>query len=248
VKGLFVALAGPFSRFRFHEKEDEIMTRSLFRIVWTLLVLCLPVVMQGAPATFVSSGDQAYVEAKLDRGVRKLYTESRGDFRALLVLGEANNPELLKLSFVDASKRIVTMVLEFRTEKGTTSPGLEVDNEFIKSLSSDAKGFTDWQGRFASFPEKPTVSHVLTAGAFADPVATELVDAGGGFVFRSMRDWFCMCRTEIWPISGEVCVNAYYRCLLNTLCDAWDCLAVGGVNCGLVLEGAALCSPDMVEE
>jgi hypothetical protein len=230
------------------KRRDEIMTRSFLRIAWTLLALCLPaVVMQGAPATFVSSGDQAYVEVKLDRGVRKLYTESRGDFRALLVLGEANNAELLKLSFVDASKKIVTMVLEFRTEKGKASPGLAVDNEFIKSLRSDAKDFAEWQVRFASFPEEPTVSHVLTGMAFAEPVAPEIVDANGGFALRSMRDWLCMCQVPIWPDS-EVCADPYYRCLLNTLCDAWDCLAAIGGNCDVVVAGAALCSPDEVYE
>lgn len=223
------------------------MLRSLSRIVWTLLVLGLPVVVQGAPATFVSSGDQAYVEVKLDRGVRKLYTESRGGFRALLVLGEANNAELLRLSFVDASKKVVTIVYEFRTEKGKASPGLAVDNEFIKSLRSDAKGFADWQVRFASFPEEPTVSHVLTHTAFAEPVAPEIVYASGEFALRSMRDWFCMCQVPIWPKS-EVCKDPYYRCLLNTLCDAWDCLVAIGPNCDVVVAGAARCSPEEVEE
>lgn len=38
------------------------LARRISRVVCMLLVLCLPVLIHGAPATFISSGDHAYLK------------------------------------------------------------------------------------------------------------------------------------------------------------------------------------------
>lgn len=118
------------------------LARVLSRAGWMLLGLCLPVLLHGDPVKFISSGEQAYLEVTVEGSVHTIYTESRGDYKALMVLGERNNPELLKFSYADSSRKIATIVLELRSEEGVPSPGLPVaDNKFIGSLTSDAEGF-----------------------------------------------------------------------------------------------------------
>jgi hypothetical protein len=196
----------------------------MVRVVLTLLAVCLPVLIHGSPVVtqFVASGHQAYLEIALDDGrVQQIYTESRGDYKALMVFGEKSNPELLKYAFSDASKKIVTSVYELRTDKDVPSPGRDVaTNEFIKSLKSDEKGFADWQARFASFPEEPTSQKYAADPGFADPIDTVIVDGGGGIVFR-IKDWLCHCREG--RISS-LCIISATRCALDNLCTVWDCV------------------------
>ena len=128
------------------------MTPRIARVVWILVGLCLPALVQADPVKFISSGEKAYAEVTLDRGVHKLYTEWHGDFKALMVFGERNNPELLKISFIDASKTIVTFKIAFRTDEKTASPGSRIDNEFVQSLSSDADGLRSGRRGSPRFP------------------------------------------------------------------------------------------------
>lgn len=206
------------------------LARNLSRVVWMLFGLCLPVLVHGNPVKFISSGDSAYAEVTVDGRVQKIYTESRGDYRALFVLGERNNPEMLKFSYVDSSRKINTIVLELRSEKDVPSPGLEVaTNKFIASLRSDADGFGDWQERFSSFPEQPTDSAVVPDASFADPIGIEIFDEKGGLAARRIKDWLCGCQ-------HGVCFAANARCLMNALCGSWDCIETG--DWGPVCEGA----------
>lgn len=222
------------------------MTRIISRTLSTLFALCLPVLTYADTVTFLASGDQAYVEAKTKDGVQKIYTETRGDHKALMVLGEKNNPELLKFAFVDGSKKIVTIVVEFRSQKGAASPGLQVDNEFIKSLSSKAEGFTDWQTRFSTFSEQPTTASVLTNEAFADPtVGITFVDGNG--VFRSrLGDWLCHCKDGY---ISALCIVSATRCVLDNLCTVWDCVEeqYWTPECETALEYAKACLGEVEE-
>lgn len=214
----------------------------------TLLALCLPVLIHAQTlTTFVAQKNQAYAEVSIDGRIQKIYTESYGDNKALLVLGEKNNPELLKFSFVDASKKVVSVVVEFRTEKGVSPAGREAaENEFIKSLNSDDEGFRDWQARYSTFPEQSTSAMVLTDGGFADPVADEIVDGGsGGFVFR-LRDFLCHCRDG--RVSG-LCLPSAVRCVLDNLCTVWDCVEAEywTPECHTALEYARACAGEIEE-
>ena len=206
------------------------------KLGWMLLGLCLPVLVYGAPAKFISSGDQAFLEVTVDGSVQKIYTESNGDYKALMVLGEKNNPELLQFSYVDSSRKIVTMVLELRSEKDVPSPGLQVaDNKFISSLSSDADGFRDWQARFSSFPAQPTESYVVTDASFADPIGFEIVDEKGGIALR-IRHWLCNC-------PHGICFHTAGRCLMDALCKNWGCIEDGnwGPECEDAMQEARRC-------
>jgi len=238
------------------------IARAIRRAVWTLLGLCLPALIHAAPLTstaaaapktgrvssasatygvskFISSGEQACLEVTVDGILQKIYTEHNADYKALLVFGERDNPELLQFSFRDSSKRIVTHILEYRTEKDRVPPGRKVaDNEFIQSLRSDADGFRDWQARFSSFPEKPTGSAVLTDASFGNPTGITIVD-GDRIVFR-IRDWLCFCQRG--GIAAH-CFNSVLRCAFDNLCAAWGCIEAGewSAECHDSLERAKAC-------
>jgi hypothetical protein len=202
-----------------------------------LFALCLPVLVHGNPVKFISSGDYAYAEVTVDGRVHKIYTESRGDYRALFVLGEKNNPEMLKFSYADSSRKINTTVLELRSEKDVPSPGLEVaTNEFIASLRSDADGFADWQARFSSFPEKPTDSAVVPDASFADPIGIEIFDEKGGLAERRIKNWLCGCQHGL-------CFATNALCLMRALCGSWDCISTGnwGPECEAAHQEARQC-------
>lgn len=221
------------------------MARILSLAVSTLLAVSIHA--QTLTTNFVASKDQAYTEVSVDGRVQKLVTEYYGDNKALLVLGEKNNPEVLKFSFVDESKKVVSVVVEFRTEKGSAPAGLDVaGNEFIKSLSSDAEGFADWQAQFAAFPEQVTEHLVLTDPSFADPVADEVIDGNGGFVFR-IRDKLCKCREGF----ATVCLTmtSIVRCVLDNLCTVWDCLRSGEwtPQCSAAWQTAVECASLLVD-
>lgn len=216
------------------------MTRCVFRAVWTLVALCLPVLAHAVPAKFISSGEQAYAEVTVDGRVQKIYTEVRGDSRALLVLGEKNNLEILKFSFVDNSKKAVTAIVEFRVDAKIAVPGRQVaGNEFIRSLSSDADGFKDWQATFSTFPEQPTVDDFVADASFAD-FFVELFDAEGVFKPRSIRDQLCQCKNG--GITA-VCLQSGTRCYLDNMCKVWECIWSGHwtQECSDAWEAAKLC-------
>ena len=195
--------------------------RGISRVGAMLLGLCLPVLIHAAPVKFIASGDQAYLEVTVEGRVQKIYTESHGDYKALMVLGEKNNPELLQFSYSDSSRKIATMVLEFRSEKDVPSPGLQVaTNKFISSLSSDADGFRDWQARFSSFPEQPTDSYTIADASLAEPIGVEIFDEKGGLAERLIRNWLCHCRAGL-------CFHPAGRCLLDALCGSWGCIETG---------------------
>lgn len=225
----------------------------------SLSVLIQPVSIQAAPtrvathgdavvvSKFISSKNQAYLEISVDGRLQRVYTEFQGDYKALVVLGEKSNPELVEFSFLDSSKRIATYLLEFRTEKGQISPGRRIaDSAFLQSLKSDAPGFQDWQKRFSSFPEKPTSSGVFTDASFADPVSIDVL-TGGGITYRWMRDWLCHCREG--RVSG-LCFPSAVRCVFDNLCTVWDCIESGSwtAECETALQQAQACMGDEVEE
>ena len=212
-------------------------TRGVSRVGAMLLGLCLPVLIHAADVKFIASGNQAYLEVTVEGRIQKIYTESSGDYKAMLVLGEGNNPELLKFSYADSSRKIATMVLAFQSETDVPSPGLQVaTNKFISSLSSDADGFRDWQARFSSFPEEPTESVVVTDAAFADPIGVAIFDEKGGLAARLIRNWLCHCRAGI-------CFHAAARCLMDALCGHWDCIETGnwGPECEHAQQEARAC-------
>lgn len=211
--------------------------RGLSRVGSMLLALCLPVLIHAAPVKFIASGDQAYLEVTVDGRVQKIYTESHGDYKAMMVLGEKDNPELLQFSYADSSKKIATMVLAFQSEKDVPSPGLEVaTNKFISSLSSDADGFREWQARFSSFPEQPTESYAITDAAFADPIGVEIFDEKGGLAARFIRNWLCNC-------PHGICFHPAGRCLMDALCGSWNCIETGnwGPECEDAIQEARRC-------
>jgi|GEM_PF-3841219 len=213
------------------------------RISWILIGLCLPVLARAATSEvskFIASEERAYLEMTVDRAPHKIYTEYHGDYKAMFVFGEWDNPELLKVSYVDSSKTITTFILEFRTEKGRVSPGLQVaDNAFIQSLKSDAKGFDDWQKRFSSFPLEATDHRLLTDPAFADPGPLKLVD-GDEIVFRA-SDMFCVCNR--YGAAVTYCKDPNVQCAYNGLCKAWQCIEAGewGPECQDALDEAKQC-------
>ena len=217
--------------------------RVLRRTVWTVLGLCLPVLIHAAPtgevSKFISSGEQAYLEVMVDRSPHKIYTEHHADYKAMFIFGEKDNPELLEVSFLDSSKTITTFIVEFRTEKDRVSPGLPVaDNELIKSLKSDAKGFEDWQDRFSSFPVEPTDRGALTDASFADPSGIKIVD-GNEIIFRA-SNYFCYCRNG--GLSAA-CIISTLRCAMDNLCTVWRCIEAGewSPECHDALEAAKAC-------
>lgn len=224
-------------------------TRVIFRVVSMLCAVCVPMLVHaGSISTvkFLSSGDQAYVEVTAEKNQYRILTESRGDFRAMMVLGDRNNPEVLEFSFIDGSKKIVTIALEFKTAKDVIPPGTAVDNEFIASLSSDADGFKEWQARFSSFSETPTVSRIITDPGFANPIATTIVDSDGMIAAR-IKDWLCHCRNL--EIAAD-CYISVTRCILDNLCDAWDCIRSGHwtPECEAAIEWLKLCKGDEIEQ
>jgi hypothetical protein len=220
--------------------------RRIRRAAWTIAALCVPVLIHASesivPSKFIASGNQAYVEVKVDGALQKIYTEHNGDYKSLLVLGERNNHELLQFSFPDSSKRIVTYVLEFRTEKDNVSPGLKVaGSELIKSLSSEADGFKDWQSRFSSFPDQPTGSAVMTDPSFADPVGVDIVDGDQIVLGRRMSDLVCYCQRGSTHYS--CIIDSAIRCALDNLCTVFECLEAGewSPSCHDALQAAKAC-------
>jgi hypothetical protein len=218
------------------------VSRRISRAVWTLLALCLPVLLHAGPpevSKFISSERQAYLEVKADDGLHKIYTEHRGEYKAMFVFGERDNPELIELSFLDAGKRITTYILEFRTEKDRVSLGLQfADHELIRSLKSDAKGFEDWRDRFSTFPDRVTGSAVLTDPSFADPTGVRILD-GDTIVFRA-SDYFCFCRNGGL---AAACIISALRCAMDNLCTVWECIESGewSPSCHDALEEAKAC-------
>ncbi len=202
------------------------ITHGIHRAICALLLFCLPALVQAAPPTvskFLSSGNQAYLEVTLDGTLQKIYTEHRGDYQALFVLGEQENPELLKFSFIDGSKRIATHVYEFRSEKEKVPPGRAFgDNELLKSLQSDAKGFAEWQARFASFPEVATESAIVTDASLANPMGIKILE-GDAIVFR-IKYYLCHCKNGG---ASMACVDKVLKCILDSLCTLWDCYETG---------------------
>lgn len=206
--------------------SSSYITHGIRQAICAMVLLCFPALGQDTPPTvskFLSSGNQAYLEVTVDGTVQKIYTEHRADYQALFVLGEQENPELLKFSFVDSSKRIVTRVYEFRSEKDQVPPGSAFGaNELVKSLQSDEKGFADWQTRFASFPEEVTESAVITDASLADPMGIRILE-GDGIVFR-MKDWLCFCKNGGFSMA---CADKVLLCVLDSLCVIWDCVETG---------------------
>lgn len=195
------------------------------RAVWTLLVFCVPVVLQAAEVSkFLASGNRAYLEVTVDKDLQKIYTEYHGDSTALLVLGARDNPELLTVSLVDSSKKIATYRFEFRAEKEMVSPGHQVGNEFIRSLKSDAGGFQDWQARFSTLPDEPTWSDVIVDPSVANPIGVDILD-GDTIEFR-LSNWVCQCQREQNPVAcGSL--TQVDLCVLDNLCTIWQCIEAG---------------------
>ncbi|MEO8035219.1 MAG: hypothetical protein ABI837_12360 [Acidobacteriota bacterium] len=244
------------------------LSRRIRTAAWTLLGLCLPALIQAAPlrtstpaatsvhsknrivatsesgdiSKFVASGRQAYLEVAVDGGLHKIYCEHNGDYKALFVFGERDNPELLQFSYSDSARTIATVILEFRTEKGQVSPGLRVaGNTFIRSLKSDAAGFQEWQARFSSFPDKATWSAAVTDASFGNPTGIKIVD-GDQIVFRP-TDFFCQCDVYASPCSSGS-YSDIVICLFQNLCTAWKCIEAGSwtPDCDKALEAAKNCA------
>jgi hypothetical protein len=191
---------------------------------------------------FTVSGKHTYFQVQDGQKVQKVYTEIQPNRMVVVVLDEANQPQLIRLSFADNAGRRNTLLMEFSQTGKAISAGKNFSEEkFLRSLTAANGKFEEWKKKYLSFPSsdpKYTKRYVIPEklGDNRD----DIVFADRERIKLRFRDFFCGCKDgKIW---GECFVSAL-RCALDNLCELSDCVETGEwtPECSSNLEKAKLC-------
>lgn len=227
--------------------ESKMNTKTLcsntsFRLVLSLLISTCWGCQKTHVKNFTGSDKRTYFELHDGKKFQNIYTEIQSNRMALIVMDEANKPQLIKVSFPDGAGESNTILLEFTENRDTPSAGKKFLKEsFIRELTAADGRFEQWKKGILSFPTsdpKFTMSYVI-AGKIGDEWSG-IVFTDCNTVASRIKDYYCTCR-----VSPGACANSGLRCAMNALCDLWEnCVDTGdwGPTCNASLAQLKVCS------